>query len=645
MKAVNTVKTLVAVAVLSSISANANALNVGDYLTQQGKEDFEYATGSNPDMGFIIKGETAVIGQTNGSYPSDFDLGKLVSDVNAELEHVTNHAKDQLNVNAEFADEIKAANDLAVDAHVQAANAQNTANQNKTDIADINTRLDNMGSVDISGKADKADLDALGGRVGSINDRVDDIETSISGKADKADLDAINTRIDNIAPVDISGKADKADLDAVKAIADQAAKDAQQAQGEVTGAVTVAIAAKETADQNKSDIADINNRLDNMPTVDVSNKADKADLDALGGRVGGINDRVDDIESGLSDINNRLDNIAPVDVSNKADKADLDVVSNKADQALAGITTAQDTANKAQEIAETASIATGKIKDDVDGLKNQILDKADKASVEAIAAAVSDKADKAHVDDAHAKADQINQILHGAPTTFDTDSTGDIGLIAKVDQNTTDIKVVSNQVSGIVDSVNTAASQAAEAVSKVDVATSKADNAVTVANNAQQTADGLKTEVSTASTKADNAMTTANTANQNASIAYNTANTAYNMAETTQKQVQKFDGRITNVENQVQGLNKSFSNLKNQVEKNRKEANAGIAGANAIASIPTIAGSRFSLGAGVGGFQGSQAVAVGATYNFNERVALKAGVSTSSASEVGYGVGISVGFN
>ena len=131
MKAVNTVKTLVAVAVLSSISANANALNVGDYLTQQGKEDFEYATGSNSDMGFIIKGETAVIGQTNGSYPSDFDLGKLVSDVNAELEHVTNHAKDQLNVNAEFADEIKAANDLAVDAHVQAANAQNTANRIK----------------------------------------------------------------------------------------------------------------------------------------------------------------------------------------------------------------------------------------------------------------------------------------------------------------------------------------------------------------------------------------------------------------------------------------------------------------------------------------------------------------------------------
>ncbi|HGH4632554.1 TPA: YadA C-terminal domain-containing protein [Enterobacter kobei] len=44
---------------------------------------------------------------------------------------------------------------------------------------------------------------------------------------------------------------------------------------------------------------------------------------------------------------------------------------------------------------------------------------------------------------------------------------------------------------------------------------------------------------------------------------------------------------------------------------------------------PNYRGFSFLSGAGVGGFQGSQAVAVGATYNFNERVALKAGVSTS----------------
>lgn len=547
MKAVNTVKTLVALAVASSFSANASVKDVGDYLTQQGKDDYEYATtgSSNPDMSFIIKGETAVIGQTDGSYPSDFDPGKLVTDIQ-------NQNQNQETVNHELSTEI-----TGIKTDIDSINSHVSSKAEQTDLDALGSRADTVESG-LANKADKTELDALGGRVGSINDRVDDIETSVSGKADQTALDA------------------------VKATAEQAAKDVQQVQGEVTGAVTVATAAKEIADQNKTDIANINNRLDNIAPVDVSGKADKTDLDALGDRVGNVSDRVDDIETGLSDINNRLDNIASVDVSNKADKADLDVVSNKADQALAGITTANDTANKAQEIAETASIAAGKVKDDVDGLKNQILDKADKASVEAIAATVSDKADKASVDAAHAKADQINQILHGSPTTLDADSTGDIGLIAKVDQNTTDIKTVSNQ--------------AAEAVSKVDVASSKADNAVTVANNAQQTADGLKTEVNTATAKADNAMTTANTANQNASIAYNTANTAYNMAETTQKQFQKFDGRITNVENQVQGLNKSFSNLKNQVDKNRKEANADIAGANAIASIPTIAGSRFSLG-------------------------------------------------
>ena len=195
MKAVNTVKTLVAVAVLSSFTASANdyflsAAEVAD--KNMNNESFVVVNGSE------CYGGNCMGAQTNNRV----DMTKVTED----LSQVMGQAQDQLNVNAEFADEIKAANDLAVDAHVQAANAQNTANQNKTDIADINNRLDNMGSVDISGKADKADLDALGGRVGSINDRVDDIETSISGKADKTDLDAINTRIDNIAPVDISGK-------------------------------------------------------------------------------------------------------------------------------------------------------------------------------------------------------------------------------------------------------------------------------------------------------------------------------------------------------------------------------------------------------------------------------------------------------
>ncbi|HFI1088338.1 TPA: YadA-like family protein [Enterobacter hormaechei] len=486
------VKTLIALAVASSFSANASVKDVGNYLTQQGKDDYEYATigSSNPDMSFIIKGETAVIGQTDGRYPSDFDLEKLVNDIQ-------------------------------------------TQNQNQE----------------------------------TFNHELSNEITGI-----KTDLDAINNRIDSIPSVDISGKADKADLDAVKATAEQAQKDAQQAQGEATGAVTIAIEANGKADQNANDIKDINDRLDNMPTVDISGKAD-----------------------------------------------------------VSTVTAAQQAADKAQQ--------------DADGLKNQMLDKADKASVEAISAAISDKADKATVDAAHAKADQINQILHGAPTTFDTDSTGDIGLIAKVDQNTTDIQVVSNQVTGIVDSVNAAATQAAEAKSQVDVATAKADAAQQTANDVQSQVVVADSKATTAQKTAENAFVVAESANINASAAFQQADAAYNMSTATQKQVAGFDGRITNVENQVQGLNKSFSNLKNQVEKNRKEANAGIAGATAIASIPTIAGSRFSLGAGVGGFQGSQAVAVGATYNFNERVALKAGVSTSSASEVGYGVGLSVGFN
>ena len=321
-------------------------------------------------------------------------------------------------------------------------------------------------------------------------------------------------------------------------------------------------------DLNTSDITQIKHHLDTMTSVDVSGKAEQSDLTA-------VSDRVTSTEVSLTNINTEM--------NNKADKADLDAKADK---------------NTVQDVADT-----------VGGLQKTMLEKADKETVQNLSVAVSGKADKSDVDEAHSKADQINQILHGATSTMGTDSTGDIGLIAKVDKNTTDvqnvktdIQVVSTQVSSIVDSVNQATTQAAEAKSQVDIATVKAD------------------------------------------VAQTTANTAYNMADTTQRQVAGFDGRITGVEQEVNGLNKSFSDLKAKVDRNEKKANAGIASVAALAGLPTVAGSKFSLGAATGGYSGEQAIAVGVNYNVSNRVAVKAGVSTTSATQVAYSTGIAVGF-
>ncbi|MCF2472352.1 YadA C-terminal domain-containing protein [Citrobacter braakii] len=382
-------------------------------------------------------------------------------------------------------------------------------------------------------------------------------------------------------------------------------------------------------DLNTSDITQIKHHLDTMTSVDVSGKAEQSDLTA-------VSDRVTSTEVSLTNINTEM--------NNKADKADLDAKADKTEVTAAISNAVADKVNQNQvdtsiaeavagkvdktelvKVADTASKNTQMVNelndlkadkntvqdvaDTVGGLQKTMLEKADKETVQNLSVAVSGKADKSDVDAAHSKADQINQILHGATSTMGTDSTGDIGLIAKVDKNTTDvqnvktdIQVVSTQVSSIVDSVNQATTQAAEAKSQVDIATVKAD------------------------------------------VAQTTANTAYNMADTTQRQVAGFDGRITGIEQEVNGLNKSFSDLKAKVDRNEKKANAGIASVAALAGLPTVAGSKFSLGAATGGYSGEQAIAVGVNYNVSDRVAVKAGVSTTSATQVAYSTGIAVGF-
>lgn len=482
------VKTLVAFTILASFGVNANG-----YIIPHQPGTPEYDLMAN---GVMVNGEYQINGVAVPGVKV-VDIGQMGYD----LEQVITDMETQKVTNQVILDDVGYVQNIAETANTNATEAlrkvedyKGIIDLNTSDITQIKHHLDTMTSVDVSGKAEQSDLTAVSDRVTSTEVSLTNINTEMNNKADKADLDA---------------KADKSELNA------------------------------------------INDRLNNLSAVDVSNKADKAEVIAA-------------ISNAVADkVNqNQVDNSIAEAVAGKVDKTEL------------------------VKVADTTSKNTQMV--------NELNDL---------------KADKSDVDAAHSKADQINQILHGATSTMGTDSTGDIGLIAKVDKNTTDvqnvktdIQVVSTQVSSIVDSVNQATTQAAEAKSQVDIATVKAD------------------------------------------VAQTTANTAYNMADTTQRQVAGFDGRITGVEQEVNGLNKSFSDLKAKVDRNEKKANAGIASVAALAGLPTVAGSKFSLGAATGGYSGEQAIAVGVNYNVSDRVAVKAGVSTTSATQVAYSTGIAVGF-
>lgn len=95
----------------------------------------------------------------------------------------------------------------------------------------------------------------------------------------------------------------------------------------------------------------------------------------------------------------------------------------------------------------------------------------------------------------------------------------------------------------------------------------------------------------------------------------------------------------------IDGLNKNFSALRDEVSENKKQASAGISGAMAMANIPQVSGSqRVAIGAGVGGYDGENALAVGVSFRVSPAVTVKATVSDDTQQNVGYGAGVSVGW-
>lgn len=107
-------------------------------------------------------------------------------------------------------------------------------------------------------------------------------------------------------------------------------------------------------------------------------------------------------------------------------------------------------------------------------------------------------------------------------------------------------------------------------------------------------------------------------------------------------QLANHEQRLTSLEQQT---NQGFSDLKRQIDDNKKDANAGIAGVAAIASIPQVTDKQdFSIGAGVGARGSEQALAVGFSGRVTDSVVTKVAVSTDTQNGWTVGAGVSYGW-
>lgn len=96
--------------------------------------------------------------------------------------------------------------------------------------------------------------------------------------------------------------------------------------------------------------------------------------------------------------------------------------------------------------------------------------------------------------------------------------------------------------------------------------------------------------------------------------------------------------RLNNVESHQNQQDRTISD-------NKKHASAGISAAFAQANIPQVTESqRFSMGAGVGTYNGEQALAVGASFHASQNTIVKLTVSDDTQSNVGAGAGVAIGW-
>lgn len=125
----------------------------------------------------------------------------------------------------------------------------------------------------------------------------------------------------------------------------------------------------------------------------------------------------------------------------------------------------------------------------------------------------------------------------------------------------------------------------------------------------------------------------------------NLAQEASTAIASDRQQIISTQQRVDSNAAQLSKLNSNFSSLKHTVDENKHEAAAGSSSAMAQANIPQVLnGQTVAIGAGVGGYDGESAIAVGVSFRAADSVTVKATVSDDSQQNVGYGAGVSVGW-
>lgn len=88
-----------------------------------------------------------------------------------------------------------------------------------------------------------------------------------------------------------------------------------------------------------------------------------------------------------------------------------------------------------------------------------------------------------------------------------------------------------------------------------------------------------------------------------------------------------------------------FKSLRDEVDNNKKQANAGISGAMAMAGLPQVqTNQRVMFSAGGATYNSESALAVGASVNVNSHTIAKVSFSDDTANNMGASVGIGIGF-
>ncbi len=131
-------------------------------------------------------------------------------------------------------------------------------------------------------------------------------------------------------------------------------------------------------------------------------------------------------------------------------------------------------------------------------------------------------------------------------------------------------------------------------------------------------------------------------ANANIQANRNAITSANRVVSQHSAQLANHEQRLTTLE---QETNRNFDALRNQVDRNKKDADAGIAGVAAMASIPQVTEYQtFSVGAGVGNRHDQQALAVGFSARADQNVVVKVSAATDSSSSWTVGAGAAIGW-